>query len=554
MVIAGGYRWLTLVLLLTAVSPALAMVEVSVDRNPVQLNESFQLVFTLDEMPDRDPDFTVLRKNFVVLGDNRSSSISIINGDYRRNVKWTLELMAKDVGEFEIPAIRFGRERSQPIRVKVEPPSPASLRQDELALEVSTDRSTAYVQSQVVLTLRLVSAVDISAYQFGDVSVGNVDAVVEPLGDIRQYQTRIDDKAYLVLEKQFALFPQQSGRLEISPLLAEVRLPSRRAYDPFQAGGEVRRLRSAPQSVEIEPIPAAYDAPYWLPAYNLELREQWQGDLDELLAGEPLTRSLTLIADGLTAAQLPELPIPAIDGIKQYPDQPALSNRQASDGIRGVREQKVALIPGSAGRFVVPEIKVPWFNLQTGRVEIATLPARELAVRAAPAAAAGASQPAAPAAEALPSVAAPPSAAGNRFWPWLSLLLACGWAASALYWFYRARRDPASPPPPQTSLGRARRELARACDDGDAEAARHALLAWGRALLAPQRVANLRQLSAQLGEEFAREVEVLDRSRYSREGGAWRGESLRELCRRLEASHPPGSSSEEELLPLNPAA
>ena len=55
MVIAGGYRWLTLVLLLTAVSPALAMVEVSVDRNPVQLNESFQLVFTLDEMPDRDP-------------------------------------------------------------------------------------------------------------------------------------------------------------------------------------------------------------------------------------------------------------------------------------------------------------------------------------------------------------------------------------------------------------------------------------------------------------------------------------------------------------------
>jgi hypothetical protein len=31
-----------------------AEVQVSIDRNPVQVNESFQLVFSLDADPDRD--------------------------------------------------------------------------------------------------------------------------------------------------------------------------------------------------------------------------------------------------------------------------------------------------------------------------------------------------------------------------------------------------------------------------------------------------------------------------------------------------------------------
>ena len=539
-------------LLVGMIAPAKALVEVSVDRNPVQMNETFQLVFTLDQMPDRDPDFSVLRQNFIVLGDNRSSSISIVNGDYRRSVKWTLQLMARDVGEFEIPAIRFDHERSEPLLITVKPSSPTSVPEDKLVLEVITDRPSAYVQSQVVLTLRLLSAVDIAAYQFGDISISDVDAVVEPLGDVRQYQTRIEDRAYLVLEKQFALFPQQSGRMEIAPVLAEVRLPSRKAYDPFQTGGEVRRLRSMPLAIDIEPIPAVWGTDYWLPARQLELQEQWQDNLDELVAGEPITRSLTLTAEGLTAAQIPELPLPAIDGIKQYPDQPALNNRRISDGIRGSREQKVALIPSGEGRYRIPEIRIPWWNLQTGSIEYATLPAREIIVYAAPAVTAGVPEAAPAAVENQPAEGAASPAAEGRFWPWLALLLACGWGLSALYWMYRARPPAKTAPPEQASLRQASRELARACRAGDAEATRQALLPWGQALLAPRRVANLHQLCALLGDEFAREVENLNQSRYSRERGPWRGEALAELCRRLEASAREADADEAQWLPLNP--
>ena len=229
---------ISVLLLLAGLQQAMAEVEVIIDRNPVQVNESFQLVFSLEQSPDDDPDFSILQQHFMILGNSRSNSISIVNGEYQRSVKWTLQLMAKQVGEYMIPAIRFDKERSKPFQIKVLPSSLASVPQDQLVLELLVDKAEVYVQSQVIVTLRLLSASSISAYNFGDISTDDLDVVIEPLGDERDYRTRISDKSYLVLEKQFALFPQQSGRLRIAPVMAEVRVPSGSTFDPFRTGGK----------------------------------------------------------------------------------------------------------------------------------------------------------------------------------------------------------------------------------------------------------------------------------------------------------------------------
>ena len=160
-------------------APAWAEVEVTIDRNPVQVNESFQLVFSLDRSPSSDPDFSSLQQHFLILGNNRSNSISIINGEYHRSVKWTLQLMPKQIGEYVIPAIRFGDDSSEPFQVTVKPSSMAAVPQDQQVLEMMVDSSEVYVQSQVILTMRLLSATDIAAYQFGDIDTQNVDLVIE---------------------------------------------------------------------------------------------------------------------------------------------------------------------------------------------------------------------------------------------------------------------------------------------------------------------------------------------------------------------------------------
>jgi hypothetical protein len=517
--------------------PTLAGVTVSVDRNPVPVNESFELLFSIGDLPQREPDFSILRQHFTILGNNLGSSTRIIDGEFQHRIEWTLQLMPKQVGEFMIPAIRFDQERSKPIKIAVKPPILSSLPQDELTLQLLADVDEVYVQGQVLLTLRLLGATDISAYQFGDVKIDSLDVVIEPLGDERQYQARIADRRYLVRDRQYALFPQQSGRLEVGPVMAEA--VSR--YDPFQTG-DMRRIRSRPLALEVKPNPVDYRAAYWLPATRLELHEEWRGDTSALKAGEPVTRIVTLLADGLTAAQLPELELIAIDGIKQYPEQPSLENGHTHDGIRGKREQKVALIPGATGVYRVPGLRLPWWNLETGKMEVATLPARELVV--APAATEAQ-------AENLAVAQAPAAAAGNRFWLWLSLLLGCGWAVSGFYWWIHSCR--ATAPTENEPLKAARRRLYDSCAANDAAPARYALLVWGRALLAPREITNLRQLGNVFGDTLMREIEALNRSLYAKDHGAWHGGGLADLCRRLEREQADPRREQAGLMPLNPA-
>jgi len=330
-------------------------------------------------------------------------------------------------------------------------------------------------------------------------------------------------------------------------------LPSKSSFDPFRTGGEIRQLRSQPLFVDVAPIPAEFNGPYWLPSGKVELREEWQGDLTGLVAGEPITRSLSLLADGLTAAQLPELELIPIAGIKQYPDQAELENRRSANGVTGQRVQKVALIPGTAGRYLVPAINLPWWNLQSGKMEIATIPSRELIVNAA----AGVSVVEPPVAEVQTVARDAAPAAANSFWLWLSLALASGWVLSALYWWYQLRQSATVAAPPATEhpdLRQASKQLQQACNDSDAISARRVLLTWGRALMVPRRISNLHQLGDVLGADLRHEIAVLNQSLYALSAAQWRGQALWSLCQQLEKdARQQRDQGNARLLPLNPA-
>ncbi len=528
--------FLCLFLLLSA-GASLAEVDVTIDRNPVRANESFQLVFSLDRNPSKDPDFTVLRQQFQVIGSNRSNSVSIINGQYEHNVNWTIQLMARQAGEFIVPAIAFDNQRTKPFKIIVIPPGKVSGPGNQLLFEVTADKPKVYVQAQVIVTLRLLSATSLSNYQFGEIKIDGLDTVIEPLGDVRSYQTRLGKKNYLALEQQFALFPQQNGSLEIPPIHAEVRLSSRSSFDPFLTGGKIRQIKSDPLTIEVVPVPATAESIFWLPASKVELKEEWSADLAQLVAGEPVTRSLSIIADGLTAAQLPELSLPQVAGIKQYPDQPSLQNQRSKTGIIGLREQKVALIPGTDGVFRLPEVSLFWWNKNSNRLERATLPERQLVVEA------SVVNPVVGSSGKAVNTTIDAANAGvvsvSRFWIWLSLLLALGWAGSLGFWWWR-QRPTVSPPSlsdEPESVRRSRKNLKRACETNDAAVARVALLAWGRAMLAPQSVANLNQLNQLLDAELADQINQLNQVLYASDVEPWDGANLWQACEQLQTQH-----------------
>lgn len=544
-------------------SLAKAEITVSIDRNPVRVNESFQLFFEADQRPDRNPDFSPLQKDFVLFNSSQSYSISIVDGDYRRSIKWTLQLMPKQAGEFIVPVIHFGKDRSNAFKVDVKPASQnTALAGESLIFELSSDKTRIPVQGQIVVTLRLLTNLNISAYQMGDLDIDGVEVVVEPLGRARQYQTQLADVHYRVREKKFALFPQQTGVLIIKPVLAEVQLASRSQslFDPFPESRNIRRVRSQGLTLEVTSIADSFDAPHWLPATSVRLVDHWQGDLNRIVAGDPMTRTISLVAKGLTAAQLPALAVNDIAGIKQYPDKPLLQDQRTTEGIIGTREQKIALIPTAAGSYTLPEIAIPWWNVETHRQEVARIPSRTLTVH--PAADGGMvlSQNPDPDPVNTAETVIPKSRGveTNRFWIWLSLFLAFGWMVSILaWWIVRRRSSRPGPTPPGValaSLRKTKRRLKQTCVGNNAPETRGALLNWANCIDPDQQFSRLSQIAQYFGAPLKDHIDALNQSLYSQGGADWDGEALWQVCA-SQAPRPRDHAGIEEanrLQPLNP--
>ena len=102
-----------------------AAVIASIDRSSVELNESFTLKITVDTAIDTEPDASALDADFIVGTRSQLSNTTIVNGQISRSRTWTYVLMARREGSLEIPPVRIGSERSEPVPVTVSPPSNA---------------------------------------------------------------------------------------------------------------------------------------------------------------------------------------------------------------------------------------------------------------------------------------------------------------------------------------------------------------------------------------------------------------------------------------------
>ncbi|MDH5766231.1 MAG: BatD family protein, partial [Gammaproteobacteria bacterium] len=153
-----------------------ATITAQADRNPVQANESFNLVFEAEGSVDDEPDFSPLLKDFTILNQSQGSSISIINGSYSKTTRWTLSLMANKEGVLTVPSIAFGNDRSPELRMTVKPEQTSAANQvNDLFLELETSTNDTWVQSQIVLTVRLFSANNISQFGISKLTTNNMD-------------------------------------------------------------------------------------------------------------------------------------------------------------------------------------------------------------------------------------------------------------------------------------------------------------------------------------------------------------------------------------------
>jgi hypothetical protein len=271
--------------------------------------------------------------------------------------------------------------------------------------------------------------------------------------------------------------------------------------------------------MSVKSVPAAFPGEVWLPARDLTLDENWSIDPEALAVGDSTTRTLTLVGRGLQGSQLP--PLSSVQGalnipeLRFYPDQEAIDQSELENGLQGRRVQSEALVARSGGAWALPEIRIPWWNTDTDRLEFAVIPARRVAVEAAQPLNQSTSSTAAAGAIDTPSPSAP---------QWLWALSASGWLIAALLacllWFNRqpgqplahsSRSGSASPETIRQSLVAVRRGI----ELQDAASLRGAILDWG-ALHSGSTVASLQKLASISSPPLAEKLLTLDEALYGK--------------------------------------
>ncbi|HHO59950.1 MAG TPA: protein BatD [Thiotrichales bacterium] len=519
--------------LLSSTTALAVNITVKTSHNPVALDDSFHLIYEADSNVDDDPDFTPLEQYFDILNSSQSTNMRLINGNYSLKKTWDLAVMAKDVGSFTVPPISFGSDKSPSIRITVKnsvtpnstlPNGQASI-PAKIFLESSIDKKQVWVQEQIIYSVRLLRTVSITGASLSEPTTSDPDAIIQRLGEDSSYQTTRNGIRYDVIERRYVIFPQHSGRLTINAVTFEGRINAtqpRTIFDQFRMSGQLKRLRSPVVNAKIKPKPAGINTQDWLPASQLNLSEEWSEDIEQAKTGEPLTRTITLVAAGQAGVLLPDIKVADIDGLKQYPDKPVTTDRQHNNGITGARQIKIAIIPTRPGRYTLPAIKLPWWNTRTNRAEVATLPATTLVVTGAAPTPAQTPAPAAGVADTVTTSTAtmPPAPVvvheDSSRWKIVSLTLALGWLATLVYLFASRRPKPAARPKvKKPALAPLEKAVIQASKNRRGEELKNALLAWAQARWPEQHISSLTQLARFCPPALQQEIEQLNKALYN---------------------------------------
>ncbi len=512
--VGNPFVWACCVAMMLWTHLSWAELSATADRRTIAMGETLRLTLLGDagEQP-AEIDLTPLNRDWEILSRSSATNARFVNGQNQVTRTLEMELAPLREGTLTIPSLTAGGRSTTPLAIRVNP-EPVVAPGDELVLfEASVDDSSVYVQSEVILTVTLQQAINLDGGEISNFDIP--DAVVENL-ERRSFQRRVGNRTWLVTELRYAVYPQKSGALRIPAIGFTAReVQPGRSLLGARLGRRLR-MASEPLEIDVKSVPTSFPGEVWLPARALTLEENWSIDPALLNVGDSTTRTLTLTARGLQGSQLP--PLSSVQGainipeLRFYPDQESIDQSELAEGLQGRRVQSEALVARSDGTWTLPEIRVPWWNIETDRLEFATLPARTVIVTAIQSADRTNDRTIAPSA----------STAGTTLPPWLWAVSATGWLVSLalgmLLWLNRRKATGHSPTPggataKSGSVRQALVEIRKAAAQEDAALLRKAILQWAD-LHHGQGFSSLEALARVSTECLATRLRAVDRSLY----------------------------------------
>ena len=510
-----------LLMLIIIADPLMGEVTAWVNKNPVMVGELFQLQVEAKNVDDpEEPDLGVIR-GLEILNRSVQNKTSIVGTSFTSTVSWTYVLIAPAAGEYQIPPLKVGKEKTAPILLKAVE-SALKSKQESVRLEVVTEPRKVYPQQQVLTRVRIIRT-GIELENETITPLKTAGAYVEKVNQAT-YKTVEDGKKQVITEITYAVIPDKSGILTIPQLRYQGEKKTGSVLNRnfgnfgnfdnfgniFKSSGQRIFSMSKPQTVEVMPIPKQNKG-WWLPANNLEIIEKWQPEPPVFKVGEPVTRTLTIIAEGVTGNQIPELAFYYPDTIKGYADQPQIETEHTTNGLRGIRKEKWALIPNQDGIITLPEISVSWWDVTTNNLRTVVIPSKEIQVQTAVGRVKENMTPEVtvePVKENTAIVAHEPADLIKSSMPWkiLAIVFALLWTGTLLIWFFNRNKKVKSEikiennfkSNQQVEIKSAVKKVEQALHSGEPVAVQDALLKWGNSVWSDDPPQGLEQIGARI--------------------------------------------------------
>ena len=520
-------------ILLSFHSYALTKLTASVDKNPVIANESVVLTVTADDDIARNAlDTSALLSDFIVGRTSVSSQTSMVNFDTTRTTTWNTVLIPRESGELIIPSFEIDGVKSQSIKLNVlaANKSAASTQQD-LFITAQVSSTELFVQQQITLTVKLHFAAELKRGSLTEPTLEGANIL--QIGKDKESENIINGKRYRIIERIYAISPQKSGNVVLkSPIFSgEIMMPSTRRSN-FLSFADTKPVSVVGDDIAltIKAIPAQVNGA-WLPSELLALHQEWQPQADQFKVGEPITRTVTLTAAGLSEEQLPEISMEVPQGLKVYPDQAELHTGLNNERLVSQKVINFAIVASKAGEYQLPEITIPWWNTITNKAEVAKISAQKITVLPnADITPAATQQPTNIAIEgpATPTIIEKVVIQQGNFLQWLFLGL---WLITLLAWFISAKRTSA----PNKTNNKSNEKvnppyltLLAACKQNNGEQALASLLPWAQTQATNDQIlTTLDSLHNYFNDTaLSNAIIELQQSYYGKNPSQWSGDNL----------------------------
>ena len=539
---------------------ALTQVTASIDKNPAVLKESIVLTIVADDDVEANAlDTSVLLKDFIVGRTQISRQTSSINFKTSRTTTWTTLLIPKRSGKIHIPALAVEGEYTSPIALVVlDKADPEAQQQQDIFITAEVSSDNIYVQQMFTFKVKLHFAVELKR---ANLSLPEMQgATIAQMGEDQTSDDIINGRRFRVIERTFAVTPQQSGQFTLkSPLLNGEVLIQSNGNRGFFNFGETKPISVSGDefAINVKAIPEQFDG-HWLPSEILTVHDEWQPNNMEFTVGEPITRTITLTAAAVSAEQLPELELVLPNGLKVYPDQPEPHSGTNSGRLISQVKRNFAIVATKPGTYQIPALSIPWWNTVTNRLETAKIEPITIKVSA------NANQQAnindtaqlAPEQIAAPLTTTQPTQVVVSQTSWLTWLFLALWLLTTLAWFISSRlnkKQPYKPTAATINNQQVHLALMAACKQHDGKQAMSLIIPWAKQHYQGDLPVNtIDQAKTQLNNKhFSKAVDTLYQCFYgvSQENMTWQGNEL--LSAIIEVHQQTASKAVTELV-INP--